>query len=140
MKVTSIRDYKRKSDDKPYWRIDFEDLTVPCLMFTKPQFKEGDELPDKNFRLTKNGEYYVWASDGEGKSYPKRAYGKSAEEIASIEQQVDKKIASEIYCHITEVGTPFDKDKFKEIYRVCRSLNGSPIVKEAKKQYGAVED
>ena len=138
MKVTQIRDYNRKSDNKQYWRIDFEGVEKCCLMFNEPKFKVGDELPDKNFKLTKNGEYYIWVGDGEAKSYPRRSYGKTPEEQESIERQVDKKITSEIYRHHVSPEVPFDKKQLTEIYNACHSL-GRTLVDTAKKEYGAVE-
>ena len=140
MKVTQIRDYNRKSDDKPYWRIDFEGVEKCCLMFNKPKFSEGDEIPDKNFKLTKSGEYYIWVGDGETKSYPRKSYARPPEEMESIERQVDKKNAVEIFCHVTDAGTPFDDGKLTEIYKVCHSLGRNPVVEEAKRQYGAKEE
>lgn len=64
--------------------------------------------------------------------------GKSPEEQASIERQVDKKNAVEIYCHVTEQGTPFDAEQLRKIFKACRAL-ALDIVEEAKKGYGAVE-
>ena len=71
----------------------------------------------------------------------KQPYGRSPDERASIERQVALKVTSDVYCHCTEVGTPFADKLFKDISKVCKHELGidSPLVAEIKKQGGVEE-
>jgi len=135
--VEKITSQKRKKDNKQYWRVEFEGDEYPLLMFSKPQFSEGDDIPEDTLKLAgKEGQEYYTLKEKPKQS--SRAYGKSQEEIASIELQVEKKLAVELYCHVTEQGSPFDGDLLLKLFRACQAL-GKDLITVAKQQYGAVE-
>ena len=137
MIVEKITSQKRKKDDRQYWRVEFSDAEYPLLMYSKPQFSEGDNIPEDTLKLAgKEGQEYYTLKEKPKQS--NRTYGKSQEEIASIELQVEKKLAVELYCHVTEQGSPFDGDLLLKLFRACQAL-GKDLITVAKQQYGAVE-
>lgn len=138
MKVLEIKDFKRKSDNKPYWRVELEGSEIPLLSFSKPEFAIGTEIDVGNLKASKDGKYYTLIRPKEEGTTTRKSYGKSPEEMESIERQVDKKIASELYRHHISPDVPFDKAELTKIYNACHSLGKNPIVEEAKKM-GAEE-
>ena len=67
-----------------------------------------------------------------------RSYGKTPEEQASIERQVDKYVTATIYGDHIEKGVPFNEKLMRQIFKVVESL-GKSVVETAKKDYGAVD-
>jgi len=136
------------ADGSPRWVISLQDKKVTLAVREEPTYKIGDMLPfEIELIKPEKGRWYykrrgittqASRSAEAPKSESRKSYGKSPEEQESIERQVDKKMAAEIYCHVTEAGAEFDKSKLFEIYRACHTLPKSSLVEEAKKM-GAVE-
>ena len=128
----------------PLWIISFEGKKLTASEKIEPQFKIGDAL-NVQFHKPPAGQEGAWwyeiLHDDKTpvSTKPKeKSYTASPEKIESIEYQNSRNIAVQLYCHVTEQGTPFDAAKLLEIYKVCSNLGKNPIVKEAKKM-GAVE-
>jgi hypothetical protein len=138
MKVIKITSRNRKKDGKQYWDIALEGSEIPLLMFTQPEFKEGVELDKDSLQVSRDGKYYMLATQSKSsENRPQKSYGKSPEETASIERQVRIKATVEVYNHCTEENTPFDKEIFNEIYNTCRTImNKDGLVGEAEKLGG----
>ena len=144
MKVTSIRELHRQKDGKVYWRVDLDGMTIPMLVFNKPEFVEGADIPEDSITLTgKEGNQYYAPKTEARKSYPKRSYGKTPEEIASIEVQVAVKLVAEIFVadkldEFEKSTNPLAIGTRKWVKRKLLASDKSPLVEEAKKM-GAVE-
>ena len=141
MKVKSITPLKDK-EDKDLWRVNFEEDKRSMWLGFAPKFTAGDTIDDDKIQESSTGKSWIFKKKGEAKtevkSEPKRSYGKTPEEQASIEHQVDKKVTSEIYCCHIEKGVPFNKKLLDEIFRAVQSL-GRSVAEVAKEEYGAVE-
>ena len=96
---------------------------------------KGDFTNRKVTQVYKDGTALVAPKSSQGGGA--RSYGKTPEEQASIERQVDKKITGEIYGYHIEKGVPFNKKLLDEIFKAVRGL-GKDLVEEAKKM-GAVD-
>ena len=130
------------------WVTSFRGKKTTLSEYVKPTWDVDDELPFKP-KLVKPTDgsrwYYERPAEGEKKkptAYAKavpKTYTASPEKIESIELQNNKNNTTTIYCHCTEVGTPFNKDLFDEIFQIVKATGAeSYLVKEAKR-LGAVE-
>ena len=153
MKVVNIEELK-KTDGSSYWQVtlpkkDGTPSKSPLVEWEKPTYNIGDELPYQVILMKPETERWYYKRREEATTQPKtgdaikdtgrKFYGKTPEEQASIERQVDKKIAAELYRHHVSSETPFDKAELVKIYNACHSLGKNPVVEEAKKM-GAVEN
>ena len=48
MKVTSITAHKRRSDQKEYWKVDFEEVDIPLITSLNLGFRKAMKYPRKN--------------------------------------------------------------------------------------------
>ena len=149
MKVSNIEELQSTTDGKPYWLISFEGKKMGFTDWDKPTYGEGDELPFE-LELVKpedKKKKWYWKKKGvAAKSTPvkteqskqTKSYTADPQKIESIELQNNKNNAVNLYCQVTEKGTPFDAELLGKLFRACHAL-GADVVKVAKTDYGAVE-
>ena len=144
MKVSNITPYERRKDNKPYWKVDFEEVDIPLITYLEPWFEIGSEIPKEKLKRTGDGKFYTYSKD-DGDKAPRtqkttpKSYTADPAKMESIELQNNKNNAVQLYCHVTEPAVPFNKDLLKDIFREVQTLgNENYLVKEAKKM-GAVE-
>jgi len=142
MKVKLITPLHDDSKNQDLWRVDFEEDSKPMWTSFAPSFTVGHTIDDEKLQPSRKGTSWVFKKKSTAtatevpKSASPRTYGKTPEEQASIERQVDKKITGEIYGYHIEKGVPFNKKLLEEIFRAVRGLGA--LLEEAKK-LGAVE-
>ena len=135
--------------DGPVWVTSFEGKKLTLTEKTEPTYQIGDILPF-SVKVVKppegqKGQWYYVRVDGGGappqaKTAAKqsKSYTADPQKIESIEYQNARNLAIEMYCHITEQGTPPDYELLDTIFRHINAL-GKDLVTVAKEQYGAVE-
>jgi len=136
--------------DGPVWVTSFEGKKLTLTEKTEPTYQIGDILPF-SVKVVKppegqKGQWYYVRVDGGGappqaKTAAKqsKSYTADPQKIESIELQNNKNNAVNLYCHITEQGTPFDKDRLNEIFQVVKALGSESYLVKAAKEMGAVE-
>ena len=67
-----------------------------------------------------------------------KSYTADPHKIESMEYSNARNLAVEMYCHVTDQGTPPDYELLDTIFRHINAL-GKDLVTVAKEQYGAVE-
>ena len=143
MKVTAITPQKNTKTGGDMWRVQFEEDSKSMWLGFAPSFTVGDTIDDAKIQVSSTGKSWVFKKKEESTSTetprvePKKSYGKTPEEQASIERQVDKYVTADIYGSHIEKGVPFNKKLLDEIFKAVRGL-GKDLVEEAKK-LGAVE-
>lgn len=134
MKVTTITPTKNTQTGGDMWRVQFEEDTKSMWLGFAPTFTAGDTIDDAKIQVSSTGKSWVFkkkeASTTDSSKVPK-TYGKTPEEQASIERQVDKKITAELYGYHIDKGVPFNKELLGTIYKAVRGLGA--LVEEAKK-------
>ena len=143
MKVKSITPSKDR-DQKDVWIVNFEEDSRSMWCPFLPSFSVGHIFEADKLQLSSTGKSWIFkkkqvASTEPPKSEPRKSYGKTPEEQASIERQVDKKNAVELYCHTTDAGIVLNEAYLVKCYNAAHSLGRNPAVEVAKKEYGAVE-
>ena len=148
MKVSNIEELQSTTDGKPYWLISFEGKKMGFTDWDKPTYGVGDELPFELELVKPEGKKWYWKKKGvaatstpvkTAQSKQSKSYSADPQKIESIEMQNNKNNAVELYCQVTEKGTPFDADLLGKLFRACHAL-GADVVKVAKEKYGAVEE
>ena len=129
------------------WVTSFQGKKTTLTEKVKPTWDIGDELPFKP-KLIKPTDgsrwYYVRPLDGEApkptKTYQKqeKTYKADPAKIDSMEYSNARNLAVQMYCQITEQGTPANWDLLDSCFRHITAL-GKDLVSVAKEQYGAVE-
>ena len=143
MIAKTIKESTSKKTQKPYWAIELEGTDRPMLLWTKPQFNEGDDIPEEDIELKgKEGNQY-WAF--KATSTPKtesrkgsKSYTADPQKIESIEFQNARNNAVTLYCQVTKQGDEFDNALLTKLYKACETL-GKDVISVAKKEYHAVE-
>jgi hypothetical protein len=143
MKVTAITPTKNTKTGGDMWRVQFEEDTKSMWLGFAPTFTAGDTIDDAKIQVSSTGKSWVFRKKEESTSTtpetPKTAssktYGKTPEEQASIERQVDKKVSAEIYGYHIERGVPFQGQLLSQIYKAVRGL-GKDLVEAIKKEGG----
>ena len=145
MKITEIKEYTRKSDSKKYWRVALEGDEIPLLTFNEPTFEVGAELSKDSMKLMgkEGSQYYGFAKKEERPQTTKQPYGKHSEKDSETESSKRCALmqATELYNYSRDSGTPFDKEQFIDISKVCKHELGldSPLVAAIKKEGGVEE-
>ena len=147
VKVSNIEELQSTTDGKPYWLISFEGKKMGFTDWDKPTYGVGDELPFELELVKPEGKKWYWKKKGvAAKSTPakteqskqSKSYTADPQKIESIEYQNARNLAVEMYCHVTDQGTPPDYELLDTIFRHIHAL-GKDLVAVAKEQYGAVE-
>ena len=140
MKVLQIAERQRKKDGKPYWTCALEGEARPLLMFQKPTFSEGTDIPDDSLQLKGQGENQYFSIDtprtAAKPESPKSA--RSPEERASIERQSTLAQAVQLYNNSVGSPAPYDPKQLAKIFHDMLKLVQPNLVEEAKR-LGAVE-
>ena len=135
--------------DGPVWVTSFEGKKLTLTEKTEPTYQIGDILPF-SVKVVKppegqKGQWYYVRVDGGGAppqaktaTRQSKSYTADPQKIESIEYQNARNLAIEMYCHITDQGTPPDYELLDTIFRHINAL-GKDLVTVAKEQYGAVE-
>ena len=148
-KIVSNIEQMVGGDGQPLWVTYFEGKKLTFSEKTEPTWKKGEQLPFKVKVVNPPGKpwYYMRSEDTGATANVKppqtqkkegKSYTADPQKIESIEYQNSRNVAVQLYCHVTEPGTPFDRDMLMEVFRACQAL-GADVVDVAKKAYGAVE-
>ena len=124
------------------WVTSFEGKKPTLTEKVKPTWDIGDEFPHK-LKLIKAEPtwYYERVADSSPKPQVKKeakSYTADPAKMESMEYSNARNLAVQMYCHVTDQGTPPDYELLDTIFRHINAL-GKDLVTVAKEKYGAVD-
>ena len=124
------------------WVTSFEGKKPTLTEKVKPTWDIGGQFPHK-LKLIKAEPtwYYERVADSSPKPQVKKeakSYTADPAKMESMEYSNARNLAVQMYCHVTDQGTPPDYELLDTIFRHINAL-GKDLVTVAKEKYGAVD-